>query len=268
MRLISVLGIPALFLLSIFGCSELIGPTYEPLAVPEGSPFGLGRDNRDGRSTLRFSGYEWRVHSGHTRPGPTRFEPRNAWVDENGWLHLLISREFGDWRGAYVTIPQRLGFGTYEWEVTGQLDAMDRNVVFGLFNYPTSDVGPDGTNEIDIEFTRWGKNSNPNGWFVIWPPFRDGKKVHKSFQLGARTLDTTHRFTWTSTGLVFESYEGHRPQLGRQLARWEYRPSDPERTVPQKAMPVHMNLWLQSGRPPSDGREVEIVIKRFSFTPQ
>src|SRR5690606_33629740 len=207
MRLMSVLGAPALLLLSLAGCSELTGPSYKPLEVPEGSPFGLGRENRVGQSTLHFSGYEWRVHSGRTSPGPTRFEPRNAWVDENGWLHLLVSREFGDWRGAYVTLPVRLGFGTYEWEVVGQLDAMDRNVVFGLFNCHTSDVGQHGTNGIVIGFTRWGMISHAYGLFVVSLPFPDGYKVHRSFQVGATTLETTHRFTWSSTVIVFESYE-------------------------------------------------------------
>jgi hypothetical protein len=32
-------------------------------------------------------------------------------------------------------------------------------------------------------------------------------------------------------------------------------------------MPVHLNLWLFKGLPPKDGREVEIVVQAFEFTP-
>ena len=41
-------------------------------------------------------------------------------------------------------------------QVNGRLDQLDDNVTLGLFSYPTGDVGPDGTHEIDLEFARWG----------------------------------------------------------------------------------------------------------------
>jgi hypothetical protein len=41
-----------------------------------------------------------------------------------------------------------------------------------------------------------------------------------------------------------------------------------EQGVPETAdETVHMNLWLDAGRPPSDGLPVEIVIRQFSFSP-
>jgi hypothetical protein len=30
---------------------------------------------------------------------------------------------------------------------------------------------------------------------------------------------------------------------------------------------VRLNLWLMDGRPPTDGREIEVVIDRFEFEP-
>jgi hypothetical protein len=32
-------------------------------------------------------------------------------------------------------------------------------------------------------------------------------------------------------------------------------------------MPFHLNLWLFDGKPPADGKPVEIVVKAFSYKP-
>ena len=58
--------------------------------------------------------------------------------------------------------PKCLGFGRYQFQVIGRIDQLDPNVVLGLFKYPTPDVGPDGTNEIDIEFAQWGRATANN----------------------------------------------------------------------------------------------------------
>lgn len=34
-----------------------------------------------------------------------------------------------------------------------------------------------------------------------------------------------------------------------------------------KPLPVHMNLWLVNGQAPTNGQEVEIVIRKFTYTP-
>jgi len=108
--------------------------------------------------TIIFSGYEWTVKSGtHQGPGPNDWDERNVWVDQSGYLHLKLTKHGDRWYCAEVLTKDRLGFGRYQFWVVGRLDRLDPTVVFGLFNYPMSDVGPDGTNEIDIEFAQWGK---------------------------------------------------------------------------------------------------------------
>ena len=67
-----------------------------------------------------------------------------------------------------VLTKDRSGFGRYQFWVVGRVDRLDPNVVFGLFNYPTPDIGPDGTNEIDIEFAKWGKPEAPMGNYTVW----------------------------------------------------------------------------------------------------
>jgi hypothetical protein len=37
--------------------------------------------------------------------------------------------------------------------------------------------------------------------------------------------------------------------------------------VPQNGLPFHFNLWLFEGRPPADGKQVEVVLRNFKVTP-
>ena len=46
-------------------------------------------------------------------------------------------------------------------------------------------------------------------------------------------------------------------------ARWTYTGSD----VPPPPANAHINLWLDGGAPPMNGKPVEIVVTRFTFTP-
>jgi hypothetical protein len=107
--------------------------------------------------TIRFSGYDWIVRpSGTGGPGPNQWDENNVWVDGSGYLHLKLSQRAGRWYCSEVYTKDRLAFGSYQFWVIGHVDKLDQNVVFGLFSYPTPDVGPDGTNELDIEFAKWG----------------------------------------------------------------------------------------------------------------
>jgi len=108
-------------------------------------------------TTLRFSGYDWTVKAGNgLGPGPCNWSDSNAWVDSDGALHLKLTKVGGTWYCAEIESVQRFGFGEYQFWVEGAIDALDPNVVLGLFNYPPPAVGPDGTNEIDVELARWG----------------------------------------------------------------------------------------------------------------
>lgn len=218
--------------------------------------------------TLAFAGYTWQVRSGTGGPGPNTWASDLAWVDAAGALHLKIARRNGVWSCAEVYLEQRLGFGVYEFKVTGPIDLLDKNVVLGLFDYPTPDVGPDATNEIDIEFSHWGNTANPIGNYTVWPAVAGLEPASHVFPFLLTDNRTTHRFTWAADSIVFRSLAGftgaHRPVLGA----WTYRPANPNGQIPQNPLPVHLNLWLFQGHAPSNGQTVEIVINQFRFTPK
>ncbi|MGE0867180.1 MAG: hypothetical protein AB7P03_01365 [Kofleriaceae bacterium] len=68
-----------------------------------------------------------------------------------------------------------------------------------------------------------------------------------------------------ATSVAYESLHGDVDGPGSKIASWTCAPSQPSLLVPQRALPILFNLWLLQGKPPSDGKPVEIVIKSFKF---
>lgn len=200
-------------------------------------------------------------------PGPCNWSAADAWVDGKGWLHLKLTQQGGTWYAAEIESVKRFGFGRFQFYVIGQIDKLDQNVVLGLFNYPTPDVGVDGTNEIDIEIARWGTPAWPNLNFTVWPARAGVATSSKTYFFSLNGTYTTQRFTWRGSGVLFQSLYGHRNDDTNEIARWNFAPHSPARAIPQKPMPLHLNLWLFDGKPPADGKPVEIVVKAFSYRP-
>lgn len=219
--------------------------------------------------TIRFSGYNWHVKTGNgLGPGPCNWSDSNAWVDSVGYLHLKLTHREGTWRCAEVKTVRSFGLGSYQFQVIGEIDKLDRNVVFGMFSYPTPDVGEDGTHEIDIEIARWGTrdpaSSNLN--FNVWPTSPDVAPSPRATFFSLNGTHTTHRFARSRTSVLFQSLHGHRNDDRYRIERWNFAPPrNAASLISRRAMPVHLNLWLFHGQAPSDGREVEIVVKKFTY---
>lgn len=216
---------------------------------------------------VSFAGHDWLVRTYGGGPGPNEWRAANVTVDETG-LHLAIAREGGHWTAAEVVmLGPPLGFGTYEFTLAGDLAALAPNIVVGLFNYPGSDaVGPDGSNEIDIELTQWGSPVNPHrlNW-TVYPAVPGAAPAHSDAPFAATAPVTTHRFVWRPTEIAYASFDG--PPAGPPTAHWTYAPPDPARAIPQRPLVVHVNFWLLDGAPPADGRPAAITLAGFRYTP-
>jgi hypothetical protein len=224
-------------------------------------------------ATITWGGRQWNVKSGTGKnPGFNSWSPANVSVDAAGDLHLALTNVDGTWYCAEVWTDDAFGFGTFQWQVKTAVDDLDPNVVLGLFAYGPPTLGPDGTHEIDIEYARFGSTTADIGRWTIFPneivtPPLLGRSSYP-LVLGADPA-TTSRFTWTSTKVAFATLGGWQPpgSSTNLFDSWTYRPADPTTTISQSPMPVHMNLWLFHGNPPTDGQPVEVVIHDFSFTP-
>ena len=224
-----------------------------------------------GERIIEFSGYEWTVRdhgSDLSGPVPNLWDASNVWLDENGKLHLRITQAADGWHSAEVTMTQPLGFGRYQFQIDAPIDQLDPNVVLGLFNYPTEEIGPDGTNEIDIEFAHWGDPVAPIGNFTIWPAQAGIEPSSHTFEFQLNGTYTTQRFIWESQQILFQSLHGHTDNNENEFANFLYQPEDPLSLIGQQPEPVHINLWLFKGRAPTDGNEVEVIIHSFTFSPR
>jgi len=218
-------------------------------------------------STLSFSGYTWEIRpsSGQAGPGPNYWSASNVWVDANGFLHLKAAYNptTHHWECAEVYTQASLGYGTYQWQVEGTLGSFDKNVVLGLFNYS----GNDGYDEMDIEIARWGNASANNLNYTIWPA--TGATATRASYTASFTTPggtyTTHRFKRTANSVKLQSLYGFYDDDTNQFQTKTF--TTPGTSISTLAMPVHMNLWFFSGRAPSDGQNVEVIIHSFKFTP-
>lgn len=219
-------------------------------------------------TTLLFSNMLWHVREGTGGPGPNHWSKDNAWVDNNGWLHLKISKINNVWYCPEIYTDQRLGFGEYRFKVLGYLDQLDPNIILGLFHYTTPDVGPDGTNEIDIEFSRWGDPSFPIGGYTVWPAVVGEKSTNQVFDFKMKDPISTHGYVWSSKYVLFKSGFGELPSYPRQITSWRFKPTNYLKLIPQQALPLHLNLWLLGGKAPTNQKEVELIIKKVCYFPE
>lgn len=225
--------------------------------------------NRQSVNAFHFSGYDWDVKTSGGflfGPGPNIFSDNleNVWVDEEGKLHLRITYRDGEWRCAEVISNDSFGYGTYRFYIDSPVNALDPNVVLGLFTW--SDDPAYSYREIDVEIARWGDATDPtNAQFVVQPWNNPGNLVRYTIPSGS--APTTHSFDWQAHRIVFASHDGAYdppPDAAPIVSEWTYE--GPDIPVPGDEQ-VRINLWLVSGIEPTDGEEVEVVISRFVFIP-
>lgn len=217
---------------------------------------------------IEFSGYSWKVKSGEylIGPGPNLFSDskENVWVDKDGWLHLKITKRDGKWYCAEVIAEESLGHGKYIFYLASRVDQLDRNVVTGLFTW--DDTAPQyNYREIDVEFSRWGEETNNNSQYVVQPWYNPGNMHRFNMELNGNY--TTHCFDWEPDKILFQSIYDHYlcptlPDDPLVIESWTYTGDN---IPPYGKENVSINLWLYNGIPPSDGKEAEIVIKKFKF---
>lgn len=208
-------------------------------------------------SQIKWSGLTWNVRSGIGGPGPNNWNanPENIWVDDQGNLHLKIIKIENIWYCSEITLQQSLGYGEYTFEVSTNVENLDKNIIFGLYTYETD------SKEIDIEFSRWGNAANNVGWYTVQPPPYNSFN-QKAFPLNLSGDYSTHQFKWNSSQIYFRSDHGH--GLDNIINQWTYKGVN---NPPAGKEKLHLNLWLFNGNTPSNLQEAEVVIKSFKYSP-
>ena len=212
---------------------------------------------------IAFSGYNWTVRDSNAQlqgPGPNVFNgsENSVWIDNDGYLHLKITKSEQGWQCAEVYSDKSFGYGTYVFTMQSGFEYLDVNIVLGLFTYL------DDEHEIDIEFARWGHSENNNGQFVT-QPYRNEDNIHR-FEMEETGEISNHGFQWCENDISYWSDYGGYQGLNStpKIANWNYEGQhNPEPSTER----VHLNLWLMSGLSPMNDAESEVIIQSFQFIP-
>jgi hypothetical protein len=236
--------------------------TKLPAGLPVSAPITVYRDKKpakEGPSSVNFSGRTWGVRVGQQQgPGPNDWSASkdNIWLDEQGHLHMAVTKGPAGWQCAEIIADRSLGYGEYRWVVSGDLPALDRHVVLGLFTYESD------TREIDFELSRWGNKNpaHPNAQWVVQPHTIKGNMIR--FDTGAAKMLTVS-FVWQKEAVHGRCWEGD-DTAKKPISDWTYT----GRQIPPPGKErARINLWLNRGKAPESGLRQEVVIRSFVFTP-
>lgn len=221
---------------------------------------------------LSWGGHEWTVTDGGMA-GVAKGRPSNVTVDSAGRLHLAITKTGKRVTAAELFSNDNMGFGTYQWEIEGQVDRLDPHAVLGLFPYgPEHGVGRDGENEIDVEFSKWGNTlcgGACNADFTIYPStgHRALGPTEDDYALDLHGGDLlTARVTWSSSSVTETVMSGLQAPGSTEnvLESWTYAPPEPLARIPLQPAPVGMNLWCFKKKVATSQ---EVTILSFAYTP-
>jgi hypothetical protein len=251
----------------------LVDAAYQPpdkaaaLPEPGGPVIALARVSGNDPGTvamrsprrLTFSGYEWEVRQVPSdRGGENDYDPANAWVDAEGFLHLRIARHDDRWTSGEVRLTRSLGYGTYVFTVR-DVSQMDPSAALGLFTW--DDEGAEQNHrELDVEISRWGDPAIKNGQYVVQPYYL----ASNVSRFDAPPGRLTHAFRWEPDRATFSTAAGARlPAPGPSISRHVFASGVPG----PGAETVHINLYyFRHSRLPLK-KEVEVVIEKFQYLP-
>jgi hypothetical protein len=212
---------------------------------------------RSARRTIQFAGYQWETREAPADYGGARnvFDPANVWTDQQGFLHLHISRRGNRWVSAELKLARSLGYGSYRF-VVGDVAHLEPATVLALFTW--DDFGP--PREMDIEISRWGEPQDKNAQFVIQPYVVPANTIR--FTTPPGTL--TYWIDWQPGRAAFKTFRGSSASQGTQpIAEHVFTSGIPSPGDER----VHFNFYVFNNRRNPMQREAEVIVEKFEFLP-
>ncbi|MDD3876231.1 MAG: family 16 glycosylhydrolase [Bacteroidales bacterium] len=215
---------------------------------------------------IYFSGFKWFLKENSTEqigPGPNFFSaaPVNLSVDPEGHLNMSLTKNKDKkWYCAELVTDSTFGYGTYIFELGNVPSIFNKNIVLGLFVYDFYKTP--AHNEIDIEFSKWGRRQKNNVQFVL----HQDTNYFDSFRFHQKNLrNSTHTFSWYPDSIVYRSYMS---SISNNISAEPYMEYVLKNTnIPEPSNEkVRINLWLYKGRKPFRKKHT-VVIKSFKFIP-
>jgi hypothetical protein len=200
-----------------------------------------------------FSGYQWRLRTApSSRGGQNVYSPSNISVDEQGAMHLRISKTEKDWSCAEASLTRNFGYGTYEFVVRG-LDKLEPAAVFGMFTYDYAS-GALHNREMNIEISRWGDPTKKNAQYVL-QPYYVATNVHR-FDAPAGTL--TFSLRWEQDRSTFRTLRG-----STNVSEHVFTAGVPSPGIES----IRVVLYVFRAAAVKLEHPMEVVIERFTYFP-
>ena len=217
------------------------------------------KSDEAGPTTLQFSGYEWQVRNVRsTRGGRDNvYDSGNAWTDANGFLHLRIANNSGQWSCAEVKLGRSLGYGTYRF-VVRDVSHLEPAAVLSIFTWDEADAGQNHR-EMNIELARWGDAASKNAQYVVQPYYVPANVVR--FNVPAGVL--THSFRWEPDRVAFKTVRGSIADGPGSVAEHVFTSGVP---APGNES-MYLDLFIFGNAENPLQKDVEVVIEKFEFLP-
>jgi hypothetical protein len=200
-----------------------------------------------------FSGYQWRLRTApSSRGGRNVYSPSNISVDEQGAMHLRISKTEKDWSCAEASLTRNLGYGTYEFVVRG-LETFEPAAAFSMFTYDYAS-GTLRNREMDIEISQWGDPANKNAQYAL-QPYDVATNVYR-FDAPAGTL--TFSLRWEQDRITFRTLRGP-----TQVSEHVFTEGVP----PPGIESIRVALYVYRAAVVKLEHPMEVVIERFTYFP-
>jgi len=257
----------ALFMLSCTGSGSYYG-VYKP-------------------KIINWSGYNWKIKSAVASPvgpGNNYFSDENVRIDDNGFLHLKISKKYGKYFCSEISTEENFGYGTFIFYASGRKDMFDKNVVLGMFTWNNENCVSNANSELDIEVSKWTENIETSYIQYVVQPDNDGLEKERLHRIPLYIYGdyTMHIIKWHKDSVSFSSYHGHTypPPASNLISEWTFDKGNPPKSKldcssnpvvipePGNNTKININLWLINGMPPSDDIEPEVIINKVEYFPE
>ena len=200
---------------------------------------------------LNWKGQNWYLTSGKANPGNNYWNNAGAWIDSQNRLHLTVVKDKGKWKCTMLNSEYTYLYGTFTWTVASPVYCFDENSIVGLCTYL------DDCHELDIEASRWGETKGNQLWYSVQPAKIEGNSRGYLVPSNIKGTNTIYKIEWKPTYVRFTSMQAN----GKIIADYNYTNIS---GIPKQPESVIMNLWLMA--PPSNGKNIELIISNFTIT--
>ena len=248
----------------------LVKPEYNPPQTTEVLPSEGGdvvalktvagqKSEQTDPKTIQFAGYGWQVRNVSSPRGGTNniYSNDNAWTDADGFLHLRIAKNGGEWSCAEVKLSRSLGYGTYLF-VVRDVSQLEPAAVLSIFTWDEADSGQNHR-EMNIELARWGDPASKNAQFVVQPYYVPANVVRFDVPAGA----LTHSLKWEAGQATFETVRGRAGNSSGLVAQHTFTTGVPT----PGGESIHLDLYVFGNAKNPLQKDVEVVIEKFEFLP-